>query len=45
MRVVRRHAGGGNILHFDGHVTLAKQPAHLRIDHWDPDYKLWNPGW
>jgi len=45
VRVLKRHSGGGNIVHFDGSVHLAKAPEQLRLDYWDPDYKEWNPGW
>jgi len=45
VRVVKRHNGGGNLLHFDGSVFLAKDPQHVRLDYWEPDYKNWSPGW
>jgi len=45
VRVLKRHSGGGNILHFDGGITLAKQPQEMRIDYWEPDHLKWNPGW
>ena len=45
MRVLTRHNGGGNILHFDGSIDLAKDPALRRIDYWESDYLNWNPGW
>ena len=45
VRILARHYGGGNILHFDGNVHLAKDPHERRIDYWEPDYMDWNPGW
>ena len=41
MRILTRHNGGGNILHFDGSVTRAKLARQLRIEYWEPDYDLW----
>jgi prepilin-type processing-associated H-X9-DG protein len=43
VRVLKRHSGGGNILHFDGSIALVKNPEQLRIAYWEPDYMLWNP--
>jgi len=45
VRVLTRHYGGGNILHFDGNVHLAKNEEERRIAFWEPDYMDWNPGW
>jgi len=45
VRVLTRHHGGGNILHFDGNITLAKNAEQRRLDYWEPDYQQWNPGW
>jgi prepilin-type processing-associated H-X9-DG protein len=43
VRVLKRHSGGGNILHFDGSIFLAKNPEQLRIAYWEPDYQNWAP--
>jgi len=45
VRVLARHSGGGNVLHFDGGITLAKTAEQRRLSYWDPDYIDWNPGW
>jgi len=43
--VLKRHSGGGNILHFDGSITLAKSAEQRRLEYWEPGYQKWNPGW
>jgi prepilin-type processing-associated H-X9-DG protein len=43
--VIKRHYGGGNILFFDGHVELAKDPEKRKLLYWEPDYKATWPGW
>jgi len=45
VRVLKRHSGGGNILHFDGNVRFVNEPGQLRLAYWEPDYTQWSPGW
>ena len=42
--ILERHYGGGNILFFDGHVTLVKDEKRM-IRYWEPDYDQTNPGY
>jgi hypothetical protein len=45
--IVKRHFNGGNILHFDGRVHLAKTDEEREITYWEgPEYgQNWNVGW
>ncbi|NQT85655.1 type II secretion system protein [bacterium] len=45
--IVKRHFDGGNILHFDGSVNLAKTDAEREITYWEgAEYgQNWNVGW
>ncbi|NQT51576.1 hypothetical protein HQ576_05980, partial [bacterium] len=52
--ILKRHFGGGNILFFDGHITLVKGDDSKDIDgtevpnndirYWEPDYESVNLG-
>jgi hypothetical protein len=46
-KIVKRHFGGGNILHFDGAIHLAKTEAEREITHWEGENygQNWNVGW
>jgi len=48
--IVKRHFDGGNILHFDGHVHLAKTERERQIVYWEGDEngnygQRWDVGW
>ncbi len=43
--ILERHYGGGNILFFDGHVQMVKDPEKRQIRYWEPDYDKTNPGY
>jgi len=43
--ILNRHYGGGNILHFDGRIRLAKDEQEREIIYWEPDFLTIDPGW
>jgi prepilin-type N-terminal cleavage/methylation domain-containing protein/prepilin-type processing-associated H-X9-DG protein len=42
--ILKRHFKGGNILFFDGHLDLIKDPRKMDIEYWEPGYTTVNVG-